>query len=180
MAVLARTPWHAVGAQLGTFYCGSTSPNPKARSRCARPNRRESPLIDFHLLSDRRDHERMKIAFRTIADLALDPQLDAVRHEVFPTICSFRIGCARLGTDDVECVPDGRCLRRLSRYQALRAVNSSRPYRTDRYQGDCLPTIAALDQFLHDAIVGVWHACGSCRMGAEGRSAGSNQFILVW
>ncbi len=32
---------------------------------------------------------------------------------------------------------------------------------------ELLANDAMLDQFLHDAIVGVWHACGSCRMGAD-------------
>ncbi len=167
MAVLARTAWHAVGASSAPYYLWINKSYSEGEITLRSTDPTQSPLIDFRLLSDRRDHERMKIAFRTIADLALASlSSTAVRHEVFPTIFlgsrALSLGTDRRGTRSRQ-----RCLRKSS-IPGLHAVSSSRPSLRRPISRNCSPTHAMLDQFLHDAIVGVWHACGSCRMGAEG------------
>jgi 5-(hydroxymethyl)furfural/furfural oxidase len=164
MAVLARTAWHAVGAQLGTFYLWINKSYSEGEVTLRSTDPSQSPLIDFHLLSDRRDHERMKIAFRTIADLALDPQLDAVRHEVFPTIFSDRVRAVSAPTNwnAFQTTVFAKILDTgIARGQLIKSFIAPTDIK------ELLANDALLDQFLHDAIVGVWHACGSCRMGAD-------------
>jgi 5-(hydroxymethyl)furfural/furfural oxidase len=164
MAVLARTAWHAVGAQLGTFYLWINKSYSEGEITLRSTDPSQSPLIDFRLLSDRRDHERMKIAFRTIAELALDPQLDAVRHEVFPTIFSDRVRSVSAPTtwNAFQTAVFAKILDTgIARSQLIKTFIAPNDIR------DLISNDAALDQFLHEAIVGVWHACGSCRMGAD-------------
>lgn len=165
MAVLARTAWHAVGAQLGTFYLWINKSYSEGEVTLRSTDPSQSPLIDFRLLSDRRDHERMKIAFRTIADLALDPGFDAVRHEVFPTIFSDRVRAVSAPTA-WNAFQTGVFAKILDTGVARARLIKSFIAPTDI--GELLANDSMLDQFLHDGIVGVWHACGSCRMGADG------------
>jgi 5-(hydroxymethyl)furfural/furfural oxidase len=164
MAVLARTAWHAVGAQLGTFYLWINKSYSEGEITLRSTDPTQSPLIDFRLLSDRRDHERMKIAFRTIAELALDPALDGVRHEVFPTIFSDRVRAVSAPTswNAFQTAVFARVLDTgIARERLIKTFIAP----TDI--SALLENDSMLDQFLHDGIVGVWHACGSCRMGAD-------------
>lgn len=164
MAVLARTAWHAVGAQLGTFYLWINKSYSEGEITLRSTDPSQSPLIDFRLLSDRRDHERMKIAFRTIAELALDPALDPVRHEVFPTIFSDRVRAVSAPTawNAFQTAVFAKMLDTgIARSQLIKTFIAPNDIR------ELIANDAALDQFLHEAIVGVWHACGSCRMGAD-------------
>lgn len=163
MAVLARTAWHAVGAQLGTFYLWINKSYSEGEITLRSTDPAQSPLIDFRLLSDRRDHERMKIAFRTIAELALDPGLDGVRHEVFPTIFSDRVRAVSAPTA-WNAFQTGVFAKVLDTGIAREQLIKTFIAPTDIHE--LLANETMLDQFLHDGIVGVWHACGSCRMGA--------------
>lgn len=165
MAVLARTAWHAVGAQLGTFYLWINKSYSEGEITLRSTDPLQSPLIDFRLLSDRRDHERMKIAFRTIADLALDPGFDAVRHEVFPTIFSDRVRAVSAPTA-WNAFQTGVFAKILDTGIARARLIKSFIAPSDIHE--LLSNDSELDQFLHEGIVGVWHACGSCRMGADG------------
>ena len=51
----------------------------------------EEPLVDFRMLSDRRDLERLRNAFRFIAEIAAAPELDGMRSKIFPTNYSDRV-----------------------------------------------------------------------------------------
>jgi 5-(hydroxymethyl)furfural/furfural oxidase len=163
IAVISRSAWHAVGGQLATFYLWINKAYSEGYVRLASADPSAPPEIDFRLLSDERDLKRMREAFRWTAALALDPGLDSVRHEVFPTIFSDRV----------------RNVSRPGRWNAFQTavlatvldyVGFARPYliRTLIAPVDIrglLDDDDALDAYLHSAVVGVWHAVGTCRMG---------------
>lgn len=163
MAVLARSAWHDVGEQLGTYYLWINKSYSIGHVAIASPDPSQLPEIDFRLLSDERDLKRMREGFRHVAGLALDPALDAVRAEVFPTIFSDRVRqVSRPGqwnafqTAVFACVLDfagfarGALIRRFIAPYDIRAL---------------LADDATLDAYLHKAVVGVWHCVGTCRMG---------------
>jgi len=165
LAIIARSGWHAMGHRVGSLYfwvnksfsrgnVGLTSADPDAL-----------PEVDFRMLSDPRDLERLRAAFRMVADLARDPALDTVRTEVFPANYSDRVRRVsrpglvnelqmRLFAGLLDAAPAfrGRLLDRLvSQGRQVEAL---------------LADDATLDAYLQESVVGVWHPVGTCRMGA--------------
>lgn len=163
MAVLARTAWHDVGAQLGTYYLWINKSYSEGEITLRSADPAQSPLIDFRLLSDRRDHQRMKIAFRTIAELAMASELDGIRHEVFPTIFSDRVRSVSAPTawNAFQTGVFAKILDTgIAREQLIKTFIA--PFDLK----ELIANESTLDQFLHDGVVGVWHPVGSCRMGS--------------
>jgi len=165
VAILARSAWHAVGAQLATFYLWINKPYSKGTVQLDADDPLKAPLIDFHLLSDPRDLARMRDAFRLVADIARDPGYDAVRHEVFPTIYSDRVRKVSRPTRwnafqtavlakvlDLAGFARGRLIRELIAPVDIESL---------------LDDDQVLDDYLHKAVVGVWHPVGTCKMGRD-------------
>lgn len=170
MALLARSAWHGVGGQLGTFYLWINKAYSEGRITIRTADPLAPPEIDFHLLSDDRDLKRMRDGFRHMAGLLLDPGFDEVRHEVFPTMFSDRV----------------RAVSRPTRWNAFQTsifatildwfgfarAKLIKTFIAPFGIHDLLNDEKALDEFLHRSVVGVWHPVGTCRMGgAEDPSA---------
>ncbi len=164
MAVIARTAWHDVGGQIGSYYLWINKSYSRGSVEIRSADPASLPEVDFHLLSDPRDLERMRQGFRRIASFALSPELDPVRSEVFPTIFSDRV----------------RQVSRPGRWNAIqtavlaRVLDLAGPLRKTLIRsliapvdiGELLADEAALDAYLNKAVVGVWHCVGTARMGA--------------
>ncbi len=91
IALLARSGWHAMGRRVGSlyFFVNKSYSQGVVTLRSADPA--DEPLVDFRMLSDRRDLERMRNAFRFVAQIATAPELDGVRSHIFPTQYSDRV-----------------------------------------------------------------------------------------
>lgn len=162
-AILARSAWHALGARMGSFFFWVNKAYSRGTVRLADDGDAE-PAVDFRLLSDRRDMERLKQAFRTFAAIATNPGLDGVRTVSFPTTYSDRVrrvsnpgpfnalqmrvfasllDCAKPGQGWLihRFVTEGRTLAELARDDQL------------------------LEEYLAGCVTGTWHASGTCRMG---------------
>ena len=131
--------------------------------RSADPN--EEPAVDFRLLSDPRDLARLKEGFAVAAKALADASLDGVRGTVFPTSYSERV-------------------RRVSAPGAWNAfqmgalsfvLDWAGPLRSAIVHGlvtlgvridDLLADDAKLTEFVGNGVAGVWHASGTCKMGA--------------
>lgn len=164
VAVLARSAWHAIGEQIATFYLfvNKSYSEGSVTLRSADPT--AAPLIDFRLLSDPRDRQRMVSMFREVAAFALSSELDGVRGEVFPTVFSDRVrAVSRPGLwNAVQTSIFARMLDAVG--PGLRRLLIRRFIApTDIH--DLLADDTALDDFVDKAVVGVWHACGTCKMG---------------
>ncbi|MFC3642118.1 GMC family oxidoreductase [Aquibium oceanicum] len=163
MAVLARSAWHDVGEQLGTYYLWINKSYSTGHVAIASPEADKLPDVDFRLLSDQRDLQRMRDGFRRVASVALDPALDAVRAEVFPTIFSDRVRqVSRPGQwNAFQTAVFARVLDFAGFARGALIRRFIAPYDIRELLADD----AALDAYLHKAIVGVWHCVGTCRMG---------------
>jgi 5-(hydroxymethyl)furfural/furfural oxidase len=124
----------------------------------------DPPRIDLKLLSDERDRFRLKAAFHEAAALALDMAAHGVIGPPMP---------ARLG--DRAKRYGAKSLRNdlLMKVAAL-AVDVSGPFAARVigrlvHQGPSLAELladdSALDRHLDESVTGVWHPCGTCRMG---------------
>lgn len=165
MAVLARSAWHAVGRQLATFYLWVNKPYSLGEVTITSANHAVPPNVDFHLLSDERDMQRMRDAFRLIADIARDPGYDNVRHEVFPTIFSDHVRKVSRPTlwNAFQTAIFAKILDIFGFARALLIQRLIAPVRIETLLNDD----KALDDYLNKAVVGVWHPVGTCRMGKK-------------
>lgn len=164
MALLARSAWHRVGSQLGTFYLWVNKPFSEGVVRLTSADPGDAPEVDFRMLSDPRDLQRLREGFRYIVDVARDRGYDAVRHEVFPTVYSDRVRKVSrptrwnaFQTAVLARILDSFGFARARLIRSLIAPMELEPLMRDD---------AALDAYMNRSVVGVWHPTGTCRMGA--------------
>ncbi len=165
--VTNKTSWHRVGEQIGSFIVTvykTYSETGEVKLRSANPN--EEPSVDFNLLSDQRDLERMMSGIRRFAAMHLTPTMQAVTDDPFPASYSDKVRQVGLHSKKNKFITDvlGRLLdgpaalrKYLMRTLVMEGVTLQ----------DVLTDDDALEQFARKASVGVWHASCTCRMGAD-------------
>jgi len=166
IAVLARSGWHALGQRVGSlyFFVNKAYSQGSVTLRSADPA--EEPLVDFRMLSDRRDLERLRAAFRFVADIAMAGELDGVRSTIFPTNYSDRV--RKVSRPGLRNAMQMRVLAGM-----LGALPPLRSWLIDTLVtggvtlADLLADDATLDAHLNKTVAGVWHPVGTCRMGTD-------------
>jgi 5-(hydroxymethyl)furfural/furfural oxidase len=165
VAVLSKSAWHAVGAQIGsllTFVNKTYSETGQVKLASRDP--RMEPIVEFNLLSDSRDLDRLMSGFRKMAGLQMSAPLRAVTDKPFPASYSDRV--RKIGVVN-------------ARNKVLTAVAAAlmdgpaalRHYMIDTFvvEGFTFDQVMrddeALEAFVRKAAIGVWHASCSCRMG---------------
>src|SRR6201991_4709037 len=92
VVVLSKSAWHAVGEQIAsllTFVNKTYSEN--GQVKLASPDANVEPIVEFNLLSDRRDLDRLMTGFRMTAALQMSAPLKAVTDKPFPASYSDRV-----------------------------------------------------------------------------------------
>jgi 5-(hydroxymethyl)furfural/furfural oxidase len=127
---------------------------------------RAEPTVEFNLLSDQRDLERLKEGFRRLGVIQMSAALQGATSDPFPASYSERVrkvGVVNAQNQFITWVMslllDGPAA--LRRYLIDRFVVEG--YRFDELMGDD----DKLEAFVKQAAIGVWHASCSCRMGAD-------------
>ena len=90
--VTNKTSWHAVGEQIGSFIITvykTYSDTGEVKLRSA--NWRDEPSVDFNLLSDQRDLERMMDGVRRFSAMHLTPTMEGVTADPFPASYSDKV-----------------------------------------------------------------------------------------
>jgi 5-(hydroxymethyl)furfural/furfural oxidase len=165
VAVLSKSAWHAVGAQIAsllTFVNKTYSETGQVKLAARDP--RAEPIVQFNLLSDRRDLDRLMSGFRKTAALQMSAPLRAVTDKPFPASYSDRV--RRVGVVTAK----NKILT------AIAAALMDGPVALRRYMIDTfvvegftfnevMSDDEALEAFVRKAAIGVWHASCSCRMG---------------
>jgi 5-(hydroxymethyl)furfural/furfural oxidase len=166
-AVINKSAWHAVGEQIGSLLLAVYKTySETGQIKLAAADWRKEPVVEFNLLSDRRDLERLMDAFRRAGRMQESPSLQAVTADPFPASYSERV--KKVG----EVTPKNRLLtavmaRLLDGPAPLRRALIDKVivegFRFDELMRDD----DALEAFTRHAAIGVWHASCTCRMGAE-------------
>ncbi len=165
--VTNKTSWHKVGEQIGSFIITvyktySETGEVKLNS----PDWRAEPSVDFNLLSDQRDLERMMDGVRRFSAMHLTDVMKSVTESPFPASYSDKVRQVgllnkknKLLTDVFAKMLDGPAALRnyLIKNYVMEGVTIQ----------DMLTDDDALEGFVRKASVGVWHASCTCRMGAE-------------
>src|SRR5207253_11408461 len=70
VAVVSKSAWHAVGEQIASqLICVYKTLSETGQVRLASPDWRAEPIVEFNLLSDRRDLDRLTEGFRRLGPI---------------------------------------------------------------------------------------------------------------
>ena len=166
LTVSNKSAWHAIGDRIAviTLWVNKTF-SETGQIRLASADWRQEPEVDFNLLSDHRDLQRLARGFRKIADLHELPPLQAVTSDAFPA--SFTDKIRRVSTYNTK----NRILTRIGatlmdgpgflRQAVIRGFIMESANLVQALKSDDV-----LEAYIKRAAVGVWHCSCSCRMGA--------------
>jgi 5-(hydroxymethyl)furfural/furfural oxidase len=165
VAAMSKSAWHAVGAQIGsllTFVNKTYSETGQVKLASRDP--RAEPIVEFNLLSDRRDLDRLMDGFRKMAGLQMSAPLKAVTDKPFPASYSERV--RKIGVVNAK----NKVLTAIAA-ALMDGPAALRHYMIDNFvvEGFTFDQVMnddeALEAFVRKAAIGVWHASCSCRMG---------------
>jgi 5-(hydroxymethyl)furfural/furfural oxidase len=168
VAGVSKSAWHAVGEQIASLLLAVYKTySETGQVRLTTADWRAEPMVEFNLLSDRRDLERLMDGFRRLGAMQMSAALQEATSDPFPASYSDRVR-------QIGVVNDKN--RRLTKIVAklLDGPDWLRKWMIDRfivegYRFDQLMTDdEALESFIRGATIGVWHATCTCRMGADG------------
>lgn len=165
-SVSTKSAWHAVGEQIAsiTMWVNRTF-SEAGEIRLRSPDPAISPEVNFNLLQDRRDLDRLMSGFRRLGRIFETPAMrDAVAH---PFAASFSERVKAVGMVSRKNAIQTAILARLldgpdalCRY-LIRNVVAEGPSFDLLMRDDTV-----LEEHLRRTAIGVWHASCSCRMGA--------------
>lgn len=164
VSATAKSAWHAVGLRLGSFLMWCNKPYSRGTVGLTSPDPRAEPDVDFAMLSDRRDYERMKDGVHRMATLYTDPVLAAIARDPFPSCYSEavrRIGKVttknKILTGILGAIMD--CPSPIRRAAVHHFITEGVTLKK------CLNDDAAMEDYIRDGTTGCWHPSGTCRMG---------------
>jgi 5-(hydroxymethyl)furfural/furfural oxidase len=165
VVVLSKSAWHAVGAQIGSLLtCVYKTYSETGQVKLASRDPWAEPIVEFNLLSDRRDLDRLMSGFRKTAALQMSAPLSAVTDKPFPASYSDRvrrIGVVnaknRMLTAIAAALMDGPAALRSTMIDSFVVEG----FTFDQVMNDD----EALEAFVRKAAIGVWHASCTCRIG---------------
>ncbi len=162
-----KSSWHAVGEQIASmilFVNKTYSETGQVKLRSA--DWRDEPEVEFNLLSDRRDLDRLMEGFRRLGRIAAMPELQAVASDPFPASYGDKVRQVGAVTTKNR-VMTSVMAKLLDGPPALRSYLIRKFIMEDFTLDGVMADDEQLEAFVRKAAVGVWHASCSCRMGAE-------------
>jgi len=163
----SKNSWHKVGEQIAAFviFVNKTF-SETGEVKLKSSHWADEPEVDFNLLSDRRDLERIADAIVRLAPLYADPSMQKVTSHPFPAAYSDKVrqvGAINAKNKFLTGIMAG----------LLDGPEFLRRYLVENFimedftlEGVCNDEDEA-EAFIRKAAVGVWHASCTCRMGAD-------------
>lgn len=165
-AILSRSGWHSVGMRMGSVFFWVNKSYSRGLLTLASADARIEPSVDFRMLSDERDLQRLKLALRLGADTLTDPMMNGFRDIVFPSSYSPRV--AKVAAPG--------WLNAVQRGALAAMLDYAGPLRKGLIHGvvtlgvtidGLLDDDEALTSFVRKNVGGTWHPSGTCKMGAQ-------------
>jgi 5-(hydroxymethyl)furfural/furfural oxidase len=161
-----KSVWHPVGEQIGSLLLNVYKTySETGQVKLASRNPQAEPVVEFNLLSDRRDLDRLMSGFRKMAGLQMSAPVRAVTDKPFPASYSDRV--RKIGVVNAK----NKILTTIAA-ALMDGPAALRHYMIDTFvvEGFTFDQVMrddeALEAFVRKAAIGVWHASCSCRMGA--------------
>jgi 5-(hydroxymethyl)furfural/furfural oxidase len=152
--------------RLGLYFLWCNRPHSVGTLQLQSTDPDAYPKVDLNLLSDERDLQRMISGVRLLVGTLVDPGLSPDINDIFPA--TFSPGVRRLSLVSTR----NKWITSLAG-RMLDAPPSLRQWmlRIFMLKGASLPELLTsdkkLEKFIRESVFGVWHASGTCRMGAE-------------
>jgi len=162
-----KSAWHPVGEQIGSLLLAVYKTySETGQVKLASADWRREPIVEFNLLSDRRDLERLMDGFRRAGRMQMSAALQAVTSDPFPASYTERVKKVgevtvknRLLTSALAKLMDGPAA--LRRFLIDTFIVEGHGFEELMRDDD------KLEEFIRTAAIGVWHASCTCRMGAD-------------
>jgi 5-(hydroxymethyl)furfural/furfural oxidase len=165
LSAASRAAWHEVGTRLAFFFVWLNKPFSAGRLRLRDADPASRPVVEFNLLGDPRDAMRLAEGLKRTAGLLRAPAFDGMLDGIFPLAFTPRMrranqknwlnaGLMRL----VGGLLDGPAW--------LRRILLRRIIVQETELDHLIEDPVALENYVRQTAVGVWHASGTCRMGA--------------
>ncbi|MGI4861940.1 MAG: GMC family oxidoreductase [Janthinobacterium lividum] len=164
-AILSRSGWHSIGHRLGTLFFWVNKSYSRGRVTLASSHAGEAPQVEFNMLSDQRDLERLKLAIRFGAAALGHPSMARAAGTRFASSYSPRVA-------NIALPGAWNAFQRGALSLLLDVAGPWRPALITRFvtQGHALDALLADDHalgaFITQSVGGTWHPSGTCRMGA--------------
>jgi 5-(hydroxymethyl)furfural/furfural oxidase len=165
VAALTKSAWHSVGAQIGSLLAFvNKTYSETGQVKLASRDPRAEPVVEFNLLSDRRDLDRLMTGFRKMAGLQMSAPLKAVTDKPFPASYTDRV--RKIGVVNTK----NKILTTIAAAM-MDGPAALRHFMIDNFvvEGFTFDQVMnddeALEAFVRKATIGVWHASCTCRMG---------------
>ena len=167
VAVVAKNAWHAVGEQIGSLiiFVNKTF-SETGQVKLASRDWRDEPTVEFNLLSDKRDLDRLIDGFRRMAAIQASTAMQAVTSDPFPASYSDKVrqvGLVNKKNDVLTKI----MAKLLDGPDALRRALIEKFIMEGVTVHDALTDDDKAEAFVRKAAVGVWHASCTCRMGGD-------------
>ena len=162
-----KTSWHAVGEQIGTFilFVNKTY-SETGQVRLQSRNWADEPEVQFNLLSDRRDLERLADGIKRLKPLYDDPAMQGAISNPFPASYSDKVRqVGEINTKNK--VLTTIMAKLLDGPGFLRKILMEKLIMEGYTIDGVLNDEDVAEDFIRKAAVGVWHASCTCRMGAR-------------
>ena len=167
VAVVAKNAWHAVGEQIGSLiiFVNKTF-SETGQVKLASRDWCGEPTVEFNLLSDKRDLDRLIDGFRRMAAIQASSAMQAVTSDPFPASYSDKVrqvGLVNKKNDVLTKI----MAKLLDGPDALRRALIEKFIMEGVTVHDVLTDDDKAEAFVRKAAVGVWHASCTCRMGSD-------------
>ncbi|KEA03737.1 sorbosone dehydrogenase [Agrobacterium sp. 13-626] len=164
-AILSRSGWHSVGLRMGSLFFWVNKSYSRGVLKLGSADPLAEPEVDFRMLTDERDLERLKLALRMGAHALLDPHMNGYRGTVFPSSYSPRV--AKVAVPGAwNAIQRGALSAMLDLAGPLRAALIHSSVTLGTTMEDLLTDDAMLTEFVRRHVGGTWHPSGTCRMGS--------------
>lgn len=166
MVALSKSGWHPVGQQLGSLTTWVNKPFSTGRVSLHPDEHWVEPVVEFNLLSDRRDLLRLMGAMRMIAGMFENAALRQTTTNIFPSSYSERIrDLGQINTKNK--VLTSILAKLLDGPASLRHLLIRRVLTEGAALEHLMADDDELEAFVRAKAHGVWHACGTCKMGEK-------------
>jgi 5-(hydroxymethyl)furfural/furfural oxidase len=168
VVAVTKSAWHAIGERIASFLIAVYHTcSERGQVKLVSRDWRDEPLVEFNLLSDRRDLERLMLAFRKLGSLYATPVMRMVTSDPFPASYTDRV--RKIGVVNAKNrLLTGLAGKLLDGPPALRSYLIRHLITEGFAFEDLMRDDEALEAFVRKSAIGVWHASCSARMGGDG------------
>ena len=165
VAVCSKTAWHSIGDQLAAFILFvNRTYSESGQVILDSGNPYDEPIVEFNLLSDDRDLQRLMDGFRKMVLIQQSNKFKKISKEVFAAVYGDKV--RQVGKVNFRNKLMTNIFSKL-----LDGPDVLRKYLLDKFVVEA-PELSilmkdddVLSEFIKKSTVGVWHASCTCRMG---------------